>query len=349
MLSLSIVRGPLEDALNAAILQDYTDLTGATVSPQNFQRWTQESPAGPALHAILQTEDGQLAGHCCLFPIPMALGAERITIAKAEYFFVRSEFRKQAVRGPEKSIKPAAVLLLEDLYRSGSQYGWSWYLVSAPAEVAPLHRMAGCRKLSISLTECLLTFRPWMAAVNTPNVGASQRAALGMAGAVQRLFWAVPRKSNGGVRQVLVDAECSNGAKPDRVSLPSQPEFLSWRYGTSEFLRLRPEGSQGLGLIAKRGSNREYLRVCQSSSDLEKQNTKELLNSVAEIALREKSLGVRWALYDDAVSESPLVPTLRKMGFLCARRERTIYVRPVASELQPPGWQLQDSLFCFDS
>ncbi|MGH9687886.1 MAG: hypothetical protein ACRD5K_12425 [Candidatus Acidiferrales bacterium] len=246
-------------------------------------------------------------------------------------------------------MKPAAVLLLENLYRSGSELDWNLYLVSAPADVAPLHRLAGCRKVVVSLTECLLTFRPWMAAANTPNIGARQRAILATAGALQRIVWALPRKSNGGIREIEVDAPSTNGHTPQRIRLISEPDFLSWRYATSEFRRLRPEDSGKLGIIAKKGSNREYLRICQSSLDANKQNTKNLLTSLIEMALREKSLGVRWAVYDDGISEYHLLPMLRKMGFLCKKRERTIYVRANASESKSADWQLEDSLFCLDS
>lgn len=350
MLSLSILKGPLDQTLNAAILQGFTELAHSKVSSENFRRWMQESPAGPALHAILTAEDGRLAGHCCLFPIPMMLQGTRITIAKAEYFFLRSEFRKEAVCGFEKSIKPASVLLLEALYRSGSQFGWDWYLVSAPAEVAPLHRMAGCRKVSISLTECLLTFRPWKAAVNTPNIGSSQRAALAVAGSVQRALWALPRKSGRDVREISVDAPSSNNHhSATGISLTADPDFTRWRYGTSEFRRLQFRDSSESWLIAKKGSSVEYLRVCQSPPDIGEQDAKCLVKSLAEIALREKALGVRWALYADGPSHHQLVPVLRNMGFLCMRRERTIYVRRSAESAESPAWHLQDSLFCFDS
>lgn len=349
MLSLSIRKGPLDNSLNAAILRGYIELAHAKVSPENFRRWMQESPCGPALHAILTADNGKLAGHCCLFPIPMARDGERTTIAKAEYFFLRSEFRKETVHGFDKSIKPASILLLESLYRSGSQFGWGWYLVSAPTEVAPLHRMAGCKKVSISLTECLLTFRPWMAAVNTPNIGAGQRAALAMAGSVQRTFWALPRKTDSAVREISVDAPSSNHHVAPGISLTSDVDFANWRYGTSEFRRLQLDGSDKSWIVAKKGSSSEYLRVCQSSPDLDEQNAERLVKSLIKIALRERALGVRWALYDDGSLQHRLVPVLRQLGFLCMKRERTIYVRRSASSGETPAWQLQDSLFCFDS
>ena len=168
MLTLHIVRGPLDENLNLAVLHGYTALTRATVTAENFRRWMQRSPEGPALHAVLKNQNGDVAGHCCLFPFPLTVSGNRVTAAKAEYFFVKSEFRKQAVLGYEGSMKPAAVLLLECLYRSGKQLGWCPYVVSAPSDVAPLHRLAGCRKLTVPLTECLLTFRPWKAAIDTP-------------------------------------------------------------------------------------------------------------------------------------------------------------------------------------
>jgi hypothetical protein len=145
----------------------------------------QHSPEGPALHALLKTEDGSIAGHCCLFPFPMNIAGKRATIAKAEYFFVKEQFRKNAVQGCEGSMKPAAVLLLEYLYRSGKGLGWCPYLVSAPAEVAPLHTLAGFRKIVIPVTECLLTFRPWQAALSTPHLVRGQRLALTAVGTLK--------------------------------------------------------------------------------------------------------------------------------------------------------------------
>src|ERR1700691_4980160 len=191
MLSLHIVRGPLEESENLAILNGYTALTRATVTPPNFRRWTEQCPDGAALHALLKTENGTIAGHCCLFHLPMKIGANRVSAAKAEYFFVNPEFRQEPVEGHEGSVKPAAVLLLERLYRSGRELGWCPYLVSAPTEVAPLHRLAGCRKISIPLTECLLTFRPWTAAAHTQNLTTKQRIALAGVGIVQRVVWAL--------------------------------------------------------------------------------------------------------------------------------------------------------------
>ncbi len=350
MLSLHIIRGPLDERINRAVLSGYTSLTTATVTPQNFRRWMELSPEGPALHAILQTRDGSVAGHCCLFPLPMNISGMRVTVAKAEYFFVKTEFRKEPVEGHDRSLKPAAVLLLEQLYRCGRELGWRPYLVSAPPEVAPLHRLAGCRKVSIPLTECLLTFRPWKAAAVTPNLSAKQRIALGAVGAMQRLLWAVPRRSEERVRAVAASAPCAVRPAPQRISLSSDADFLAWRYADPEYVHLQIEASEDLGVIAKRGSGREYLRVCQTASGADEHSWKPLLKALIGTAREEHALGVRWAVYDDGASGGNLVSLLRKMAFLCVRRERTVYVHGLGpDDLLPSAWGLQDSLFCFDS
>lgn len=350
MLSLQIVRGPLDAELCSAILNGYTSLTSATVTSGNFHRWMEQSPEGPALHAILRTEEGQVAGHCCLFPFPLNIGGQRTTIAKAEYFFVKENYRKEAVQGRENSVKPAALLLLEQLYRCGRELKWRPYLVSAPAEVAPLHRMAGCRKINIPLTECLLTFRPFRAAAHTPNLNTKQRVALAGVGALQRMAWAVRRKKSSEVNQVPADAPASGLEINSGISLSSDTDFLHWRYSAGEFIRFQDEASRGLGVIAKRGSDRDYVRVCQSALDAKETSWKSLLRALIRTAVEENALGVRWAVYGDGKSEKRLVGLLRKMAFLCVSRERTIYAHSLeAAYLPPASWHIEDSLFCFDA
>jgi len=350
MLKLQIIRGPLDDQLSAAILNGYTSLTTATVTPANFHRWMEQSPEGPALHAILRTPEGAVAGHCCLFPFPMNIGGNRATVAKAEYFFVKENYRKESVAGYENSVKPAALLLLEQLYRCGRELKWRPYLVSAPAEVAPLHRMAGCRKISITLTECLLTFRPFRAAADTPNLNTKQRVALASVGALQCMVWAMRRKKSSGVRAVPPDAPISSREINSGFSLSSDRDFLTWRYTGDEYLRLQVEASQDLGVIAKKGSAHDYVRVCQSTLNPNEGKWHSVIRSLIAAAIEENALGVRWAVYGQGALEKRLITVLRKMAFLCVRRERSIYAHSLdATHLRPEALQLEDSLFCFDS
>src|SRR5258706_2909751 len=345
MLSLHIVRGPLDEDLNEAILDGYTRLSSATVSPPNFRRWMQQSPAGPALHALLKNHNGKIAGHCCLHPFPMTAAGQRVTVAKAEYFFVKEDSRRDPVQGHEGSLKPAALLLLELLYRSARELGWSRYLASAPAQVAPLHTLAGLRKIGIPLTECLLTLRPWQATTLTnPLLKLSQghRLALAAAGTAQRAFWAFREKSSSHVRTVSADAPASVDATDHRICLSSEADFLAWRYSPPEYVRLQAEASNDLGIIAKRGLANEYLRVCQSSYCSDARTLKPMLKALITTALQENALGVRWAVYDDSGSANRVVSLLQKMAFLCVRRERTIYLHGLSpAELRSTAWRFQ--------
>jgi hypothetical protein len=247
-------------------------------------------------------------------------------------------------------VKPAALLLLEQLYRCGRELKWRPYLVSAPAEVAPLHRMAGCRKINIVLTECLLTFRPFKAAADTPNLSTKQRVALAGVGALQRMVWAMRGKKSSGVREVPPDAPLSSNEINSEFSLSSDRDFLAWRYATDEYLRLQDDSSQNLGVIAKKGSARDYVRVCQSSLQPNDGKWQSVIRSLIAAAIEEDALGVRWAVYGHGALEKRLVTLLRKMAFLCVRRERTIYAHSLdATHLNPEGWHVEDSLFCFDS
>lgn len=355
MLSLHIVRGPLDETLNLAILNGYTGLSGATVTPENFLRWMQQSPDGPALHALLKTENGNIAGHCSLYPVPMNIAGERATIAKAEYLFVKEEFRKETVQGYEGSMKPAALLLLENLYKSARDLGWCRCLASAPVPVAPLHTLAGLRRIDLPLTECLLTLRPWRATHSNQHLPKSRRLALAAVGTLQRPFWTLRAKSTRHIHVVPAATPAPRAGALDRnISLSNDPDFLAWRYSPSEYFRLRAATSEDLGVIAKRGLARDYLRVCHSSYAANHGNPQPtlepMLGALVAAALEEEAVGVRWAVYDNGTPQNELVSIMRKMAFLCVRRVRTIYAQGLSpAELKPAAWHLEDSLFCFDS
>ena len=175
--------------MNECILSEYNRLTRSHISPENLRRWTQESPEGPSCHALLKTARGELVGHCCLFPFRMEYGDAQVVAAKAEYYFINENYRTERIHGLEKSDKPAAVILLEQLYHYCRTLHWGPYIVSAPKGVDGLHRMAGCRPISFPLFECLLVLRPLRGSFATPNLTAKQRVLLFLIGAAQRTVW----------------------------------------------------------------------------------------------------------------------------------------------------------------
>jgi hypothetical protein len=58
---------------------------------------------------------------------------------------------------------------------------------------------------------------------------------------------------------------------------------------------------------------------------------------------------VRWAVYDEGETSEELVRQMRRFGFLCARRVRTVMIhKKDPAFLDSKLWKINDSLFSFD-
>jgi hypothetical protein len=133
-----------------------------------------------------------------------------------------------------------------------------------------------------------------------------------------------------------------------RFSFFEDSASLRWRYLDGQYVRLAFHGVPGDYLIAKRGSEGKYLRVCQWR--LRSQDSYfPLLIALVREAQSEKAIGVRWAVYDHDPSAEQLVRQMRRVGFLCARRVRTVMIhKKDPAFLAPELWNINDSLFTFD-
>ncbi len=69
MLNLRIVRGPLQEHENEAILSEYNRLAKAVIPMNEFVHWVQKTPLGPAWHALLETDEKRIVGHTSLIPL----------------------------------------------------------------------------------------------------------------------------------------------------------------------------------------------------------------------------------------------------------------------------------------
>lgn len=353
MLELRLARGPLDEASRRAVVQEYGRLAGTPAGQDDFRRWTEQSPAGPALHGLLRAPDGRLAGHCCLFPFPLCRDGRRLVGAKAEYFFVHEDFRKDPIANLPGSGQPPALGLLKALYRHGSeQLGWDPILISAAPEVAVLHRLAGAVAVHFELTECLLILRPLGAARLTPNLSRLRRMILVLVGAGQMLVWRLVgglcRGRAKSLRALLDPGAIRPRADLGGITFPLDPEFLSWRYPKSGFELLEVALEPGT-LLAVTSSTSDYLRVVDSNLDLDRVGVFALVAALVRQARRCGSLGVRWAVYDHPSLSGRFIRKLRSLGLICARHKRLICMytkdRDSASAAQ---WQFSDMIVTFD-
>jgi hypothetical protein len=350
MLNLRIARGPLSMGENEAILKDYNRLTSARIPIEEFVRWVQGGPAGPAWHAILETDEKRIVGHTSLIPLRVGYGAAEFTPAKSEYSFVHEDFRSTPIRGYEEIKRPKFLILVDQLFRHGQSEGWGPFLVSTRDANHPLSRRVGCRAAEFPLWECLLVLRPARAAQHTPNVSKKQRVALLAAGIAQGTLWS-------GASWVLPRAQepyavpiGTNGAKPQthRLSFFEDSDSMQWRYQTEQYVKFGFGEGSGDYVIAKRGSEERYLRVCQWRLGRENASNAVIRTLIRE-AKDEKAIGVRWAVYDDGPVAGELLSRMRKHGFLCVRRVRTVMIHTKLPEfLAPAMWHVNDAMFSFD-
>lgn len=350
MLKLRIVRSPLKREENEAILRDYNRLTSSRIPVEEFERWVKDSPAGPAWHAILETEEGRIVGHTSLIPLKTAYGGPNFVPAKSEYSFVHEDFRSTPIEGFENVKRAKFLILVDQLFQHGVAQGWGPYFVSTATANYPLSRRVGCRAVELPLWECLFVLRPGNAARHTANLSAKQRAALYAAGMSQ---WAMSSlaslvlSANGGIQRVPIGAELPS-PESRRIALFEDPASLEWRYPKEQYARFAVDSTTEKYVIAKRGSDERYLRVCQWELGAADIGTPLILH-LLEQAREDRAIGIRWAVYDGDAVSAKLVGTLRRLGFLCARRVRTMMVHTKLPEfLEPEVWKANDSLFSFD-
>lgn len=350
MLDLRIVRGPLGPQENEAILSQYNRLTLSRIPMQEFLHWIQCSPEGPAWHAILETDDGEIVGHTSLIPLRASYRGRRIVPAKSEYSFICEEYRAAKIRGFEDSGRLRNLIYIDRLFRHCAAQGWGPLLISTASGVHRLFPSVGCYPTSFPVRECLLILRPWNAARKTPNLAPWQRASIWSAGILQQIGWSsvllLARRTNG-----ISTVSLGNGSPPkpnDLLSFFEDPDSSQWRYLAGQYERLTLDAEGREFVIVKKGMADRYLRVCQWQL-ASGQPSLSLVAELVQLARKEKALGVRWAIYGDDQMAGILARRIQRLGFLCARRSRTLLVHTSEQEfLAGENWNLTDAMFSFD-
>jgi len=347
---LRIVRGPLEPQQNESILSQYNSLASAAIPAQEFLRWIQDSPAGPAWHAILETKDGDIVGHTSLIPLRATYDGRSYVAAKSEYSFIREEFRSSKIVGFEKTGRLKNLIYIDELFRQCRLKGWSPLLISTPSGFHRVFRSIACYPVEFPLWECLLVLRPREAHDRTPNLRRWQRVFLMGAGLMQRAFWTPASFLSGrgqGLRMLPPDESPMRHPGPP-LSFFQDRDSLAWRYPEGQYERIKAEAKGGGDVILKYGSANRYLRICQWSLN-STPPTHALIARLVHIAWEQHALGVRWAVYGEGATSTALVRRLRNFGFLCAKRVRTLLVNTANQRfLDAKAWNLTDSMFSFD-
>lgn len=347
-LRLRIVRGPLSPQDNETILFEYNKRIEPPEIPiREFLHWVQHSPEGPAWHGILESYSHGIVGHQCFIPLRATYQGRRVVAAKSEYTFLHEDFRTAKIRGFEGIGLPTHTIAAGQLALRCQAEGWGPLLIST---IPSLRRRGfyGFISRNFPSWECLLVLRPLVAARETPNLPGWQRACLFAGGTVQKAVW-LPASflvfPNGCPQSALIDTS----PRPEVsgfLSFFEDSESLRWRYLPSDYERLALKGSDVGYITYKRGSANQYMRICQWLLDAEinPRHIAELIRA----AQRDRAMGVRWAIYGSDDRTQALVRRLRRFGFLCVPRVRTLLIKSGEVELlNPENWNLTDAMFSF--
>lgn len=349
MLNLRIVRGPLRPDENETILSEYNKrIASPRIQMVEFLHWVQNSPEGPAWHAILENDSHGIVGHQCFFPFRANCRAQRIIAAKSEYTFLREDFQTKGIRGFENIRRPTHLVAFHQLFQRCQTEGWGPFLISTTPALRR-RGFSGFISTNFPLWECLFVLRPIDAAREAPGLPRWQRGCLLLGGAVQKAVWS-PAALLAARRADLRPVRMDDSALPKRDGLLSffeDPDSLRWRYPGSDYQRLELDPQSFDYLIYKKGAANQYMRVCQWLLDSTALSLSRIAGLV-QIAQRDGAMGVRWAIYGRDNTAMVLVGLLRRFGFLCVRRVRTLLIKPHEQEfLAPENWNLTDAMFSF--
>jgi hypothetical protein len=350
MLNMRVERSPLVQGEYETILREYNRLASAVIPMSEFVHWVQNSPEGPAWHAILETDEGRIVGHTSVFPLRTAYGGPQLIPAKSEYSFLHEDFRSEKIRGFETVARPAFLILIDQLFQHCHAEGWGPIFASTNDRNQIFTRKVGLRPIDFPLCECLFVLRPGNAARHTPNLESRQRVALFAAGVSHRCLWSLSKFTLSGMNGVQTTRLGEEKIEPNtnQLSFFEDPASLQWRYMEGQYKRFALGVDTGDYVIAKHGSANRYLRILQWRLS-PKDSYFSLIVALLREAQAEGAMGLRWAVYDHDPAAKKLVRQMRRAGFLCARRVRTVMIhKKEAKFLAPELWNINDSLFSFD-
>jgi hypothetical protein len=331
---LELLAGPLEESRVLAVSALYGVFNPKYRDPAFCRRLFNENPHGAGVHAFVLDDNGEAAGHYGIVPLAIRVRGERRLSGKGEAYVVRADQREAAVQvgdDPPLSIGMAMPL---HLYPFAVEHGLDPVHMLAPADVAPLHRMSGCRSLAVRPRRVGIVLRPAAlrpepagrippALVRVLGAGLAAasvlraRAELSLAGAAGR--WAAMAATREQLARVVADLPLVTGWGLD-VDLPS----LEWQSKFSELEWLELGGGAGYALVCARAGEGRAMEVVQlRPRDRGAAVLRRLLAAVILHAWRRGS--VLLALSDHAVADggvrADLLAAARSLGLRDRRHQ----------------------------
>lgn len=151
---------PLEESLIQDISTLYGEFNPKYRDAKVCHRVFNENPHGGGVHAFVVNDRGERIGHYGIVPMAIRMAGQRRISGKGEAFVVRPDCRDAVVQiGGDPPLAISLALTLS-LYPFAADHRLYPIHMLAPPEVAPLHRLSGCRTITLSQQRYGVLLRP---------------------------------------------------------------------------------------------------------------------------------------------------------------------------------------------
>lgn len=243
MIELRPRRGPLTAEELGWVSSTYGVVDDRYASEQYLRHQLGANPAGPSLHVFL-LDDGVPGGHCCVVPLPLRMGEERLRGGKFEALVLAPEHRGGTV----------AADMVRELIGLADAEGVDVLFAYVRPSVVRVFRNAGCGVASPAVVTRVAFVRPALAAASWSTrrravahvLSALQLAALALVGAALRAR---------GRLEEPVEADAALVSPPLRADAwtVAADEAWEWLRGSGRIQALELPGRSGGRALLRRG------------------------------------------------------------------------------------------------
>jgi len=324
---LELTAGRLPDSRILAISSLYGAHNAKYRHLEFCKRLFNENPKGTGVHAFVTNSTGEAVGHYGIVPLAIRARGDRRLSGKGEAFVVRADSRDAAVQVGGESPLSIGMAMPLHLYPFAIEHGLDPVHMLAPADVAPLHRMSGCRSVALWQRRVGIVLQPdqivagpagdiprGLVRVLAPGAVATSVAlshlALAAAGAARN--WGVSTPTREQLARAAAGVHSDSG-----WGLDVTPALLEWQSGFSELEWLELGGGAGDALLCASAGEGRAMEVMQLRP--RESGAGPLRRLLAAVILRARSRGsVLLACSDHAIQgdgpRAELLAAARSLG-----------------------------------
>ena len=328
---LQVVRGPLPEPWRSEAIAGWGRYDPRLLDSDEWRLEFEESPAGPAVHALVLTPDGHVAGHHAAIPLRLRSGDDTLVVGKGEALYVDRDRRERGAR-VDVDGRPfrLAEALTTGLYARYRDYGLAAYFGFATAEAEVRHVAAGCKVVVLPYRRFLLFHDPGAALAGSASPlahgvrGAAVKTLARVHGRAARTRMRLGRLRRPPVTVTEVDAfppaledVFRRGLDPSALALDPSAKQLNWRFPSSLY-RLFILGSPPWGYAAvRRAEPSERARVVDWLIPAPRMNAAAAVADVLlEASLRDRAAAFEWIVPAAHCAGAALAAALRRTPLL---------------------------------